>query len=217
MSDPTQITIEVCEPTLIVPDICIHKLGKLQKECVTVKLTSEEYAYCDSASQNFWANTKKGAYGKGILNSNEDKTKTERTGLLGEMAFAKITGLAVNFDYKEGGEDHDFVCDAGTIDVKTAAKLTRYKSMLIYAKSGSGKEIPLTSDYYVSAFVSHENREEKQATVIIVGYATQETVTNKELAQSKVGFHYNKEIPYKELENIETLINIIGDKNEQTT
>lgn len=217
MLDPTLTTTEFSGPTLVVPDICEHKLGKLKKDCVTVKLTSEEYAYCDTASQNFWANTKKGAYGKGILNTQEDKAKTERTGLLGEMAFAKITGLAVNFDYKEGGEEHDFVCGAGTIDIKTAAKLTRYKSMLIYAKSGRGKEIPITSDYYVAAFISHEDRDKQQATVIIVGYSTLDTILNKELVQSKMGFHFNKEIPYKELDDIEALINVIGDKNVKTT
>jgi len=203
-------TVELYQPTFIVPNICEHSLGRLKKNCVTVKLTQEEYVYCDTASQNFWANSKKGAYGKGILNSQDDPTKTERVGLLGEMAFAKIAGLGVNFAYSEGGEPFDFQCSIGTIDIKTAAKLSSYKELLLYAKSGSGKEIPLTSQYYVAAFLAHEDREAQKATVVIVGYCTKEYLEAQPLVQAKVGFHHNKTCSYKDLQDIEILLNLIN-------
>ena len=210
MSQKPEITTRVYKPIQVVPYIKSHKLGKLEKECVTVKLNSREWVYCDTASKDMWANSKSGNYGKGILNTSADPAKTERTGLLGEMAFAKIADMSVDFSYSEGGKEHDFEGPYGSIDIKTASKLQTYKSMLVYAKSGSGKEIPLTSSFYVGAFVSHESIEEQKATVVIVGWCTNETIQAKPLVQGKSGFWYNKEVPYKELRNITELLEIIN-------
>jgi hypothetical protein len=108
MSQNPEITNRTYTPEVIDLNIVEHKLGRLKKDCVTVKLNSEEYAFCAESAQDLWANTKKTAYGKGILNSEQDKTRTERTGILGEMAFAKIAGLVVDATYSEGGALHDF-------------------------------------------------------------------------------------------------------------
>jgi hypothetical protein len=215
MSQNPEITNRTYTPEVIDLNIVEHKLGRLKKDCVTVKLNSEEYAFCAESAQDLWANTKKTAYGKGILNSEQDKTRTERTGILGEMAFAKIAGLVVDATYSEGGALHDFEGEYGSIDVKTASKLQTYKSMLVYAKSGSGKEIPLNSTYYVGAFIAHEDREEQKATVIIVGWCTKETLAARPLVPGKQGFWYNREMPYDHLKNIGELLKIIkGDQND---
>lgn len=206
---------ETYSPQQIIPTIKSHKIGRsLELDCVTVKIPPEEWQVCDEVSRNYWSQKKRGQYGKGILNTQSDPAKTERTGLLGEMAFAKISGLDMDISYVEGGAAHDFTFVSSTgeelsIDIKTAHKLQPYKAMLIYAQSGSGKDIPLNSTYYVAGYIANEDIEAQKATVILIGYCHRDLVLSKDLVKGKQGFWLNKEIPYAELSELDGLLDLI--------
>lgn len=199
----------------IVPLIKPHSLGrKLTLNCITVKISPEEWELCDEFSKQMWSQTKTNtAYGRGILNTNKDPAKVERTGLLGEMAFAKISKLPMDLEYKAGGFPYDFCFDLNgesiTIDIKTASKLHSYKQMLIYAKTGRGKEIPLSAEYYVAAYLANENIVEKRATVILIGSIHKSKVEKHPIVPAKVGHHWNREINYSELDELDTLLQLI--------
>lgn len=217
MSQTREITTRIYKPEVIEAEIKEHSLGRLKRNCVTVKLNSEEWNFCHEASTEYWSQSKKGSYGKGILNTNEDPARVERTGLLGEVAFAKISSLVVDATYSEGGEPHDFSGDWGSLDIKTASKLQTYKSILVYSQTESGKNIPLTSEIYVGAFISHEDIEAQKATVVIVGWCTKEAIAAKPLVKARKGWHLNKEMPYSELRDLGELLEIIkGESNVKT-
>lgn len=199
-------------PMQVVPVLKLHKLGRLYLPAIAVKIQENEWEWCDRVSGNLWANSKKNHYGRGIINSEEDKFKAERCGLLGEMAFSKISGLAVDGSYQKGGKPFDFESPIGgeKIDIKTASKLNAWKAGLIYCETSSGNEITLNADIYVFSYIADEDRLNKKATIIIIGWCQKELVINKPKVKARVGFHLNKEIPYKELTPINTLIEKIN-------
>jgi len=134
-----------------------------------VNITGKQYKLCDKTSHNYWANKKKGNYGKGQLNSENDTRKTERTGLLGEMAFSIITGLDVDFSYKEYGDNYDFITKKGTkIDVKTSHE--EYNNMWIYYKK-NGKLIDWKKekDYFIQALIIDDNYQLEEAKIKFIG------------------------------------------------
>ncbi len=94
-------------------------------------VSGEDYRACRKASGNMWANTKKGAYGKGLNNTNSDPHRVERLGRLGEMAMARHLGVEPNLDYKKYGDDRDFTYKGLKVDVKTAFR--DYGAGLVYA------------------------------------------------------------------------------------
>lgn len=204
-------------PELVVPHISKHILGRLELDCVTVKLSPTDWDVCDATSKHYWSSKKGGSYGKGIINTPEDPTKTERTGLLGEAAFAKISGLEMDTSYREKGDDYDFICSAGTIDVKNASKLSSYKQMLAYASSATGKPIELKADYFVASFLAYEDIALKKATVVIVGWCTKADFMKGGLHRAKKGSHMNYQIHYRDLKPIAELLELINPELETYT
>lgn len=207
-------------PIQTVPFIKAQKLGRIEVEGITVKLTPQEWDICDEVSKNYWSSKKGGVYGKGIINTEDDKTRVERVGLLGEMAFAKISGLPMNVSYKEQGDDYDFRFDGGTIDVKNASRLPPYKQMLVFGKHGNNsKPLELKSDYFVSSFLAFEDRDAKKATIIIVGFCTKDELLSQGLvrARAKKCSHYNYERHYRDLHPISELLTMINPELETIT
>lgn len=186
-----------------------------KKECLVVEILGEEYEICDSSSSNLWANSKTGFYGSGILNKKTDPRRTERIGLLGEMAFSKITKLPYDFTYKIRGKTEDFIFNGKTIDVKTSAKYPNYESGLIYAQNEKGKLIKIKPDYFVFSFIMEEDREKKIAKICFVGYTNREYIQTLPIVKARQGFHKNYEVPFLELKSINQLLKKITKNKEK--
>lgn len=207
----------------VVPFMKDHKIGRLNINCITVKITPEEWKVCHETSSNMWANKKKGSkYNKGLINTEEDPHFAERVGKLGEVAFSKISGLPVDIAYKEKGDDYDFVCPIGTIDVKTSCKLPAYKQMLITGESAGGAKFDIKSDIFVAGFLSHEDKILNEnpwgkATVIIVGWCTKEEAMKGGLQKGKAGRHKNYEVHYRDLRPIAELLEMINPEIDTVT
>ncbi len=169
-----------------------------------VEIGPEDYQIAEEAAKNMWCHSKKGFYGKGILNSAKDPYKTERIGKLGEMAFSKKFGYPMNNEYVKGGTAHDFTMKNGaTIDVKTAAFYPDYKAGLIYAANAAGELVKLKSDIYVFFFLLQELKKEKTACVAMVGFCTKFFALQQELSPAIRGNHYNYMLAYDKLTPME--------------
>lgn len=172
---------------------------------VEITVTGKDYDKCLESSGNRWSNTKKGAYGRGIINSKDDPHKAERLGCLGETALSLYLDLPIEFEYIKGGDDGDMEYQGKKLDIKTSAKYPKYAAGLIYAMSGSGKKITLKSDLYVFGYLIGECRGSKSATIGLLGYQVKEWIEKLAMKPAKQGFHLNYEIPFNELIDIENL------------
>lgn len=173
---------------------------------MTVTISGDEYISCEKAACNFWANSKKGRWGRGLINNSEDPYKVERVGLLGEMAFSKQFNIPVNFEYKQFGNETDFEIKGKTLDVKTAARKYSYEAGLIRAQTEKGNNVALHADIYYFAYIENDDREKKVATVELVGAISKEKVLELPLSDAKIGKHKNYEVPYSDLLPLEEII-----------
>jgi hypothetical protein len=179
-------------------------------DCFSVIIQSSDWHVCNEKSRNLWCNEKKGFYGTGMANKNNDKYKVSRTGLLGEMAFAKVFELSVDLEYRKYGDSgKDFTLGPGkTIDVKTATTLQPYRSGLVRVRNEQGKNIPLNSDIYVFGFIKNESLHKKTATVVLVGYEMKENMLNitPVLGRKNGSKHMNCEVKYCNLKPMSLLL-----------
>jgi hypothetical protein len=192
------------------PEVKEIKFGDLTKKCFLVKIPNKDYSACVEAASNRWSNKKKGTYGKGLANTSEDPFRVERTGLLGEIAIAKLLGLGVDNEYKEKGDVQDFLWGDTKIDIKTAIKLPEYQAGLIYARNQWGKDIPLTKDIYIFNYLEKDDRVLQEAEVIVIGYAINDFIKNLPLVRARAwnSTHLNREVPYQDLQSIEDIENV---------
>lgn len=134
-----------------------------------ITINANEYKLCDKGSKNYWCSSKKGIYGRGILNTENDPYRVERIGNLGEFAFAKYMKLdPPAFEYKKGGDDYDFLINGHTIDVKCARK--DYGAILIKCETEKGTDVFQKCDIFVCSHVIEDDR--KTASVRLVGWVT---------------------------------------------
>ena len=166
-------------------------------------ISSELYQKCDTCSQNRWSNKKKGFFGRGLINSQDDPCKVERIGLLGEAALSQFIDRKVDFEYKEGGTPSDFKFNNYSLDIKTAAR--NYGCGLIRAKTESNYVISLKSDIYVFAFLESETRQKNEAVVVLAGWLTKEDIEKCKIVPARIGKHYNYEARYEILKDIAEL------------
>lgn len=169
-----------------------------------VTVSGEEYEKCLLSSSDYWANTKKGTYGRGLGRTADDPFKPVRTGMLGEMAFSIVCGSPVDFEYKKFGDKHDFLYNEKTIDVKCAMK--NYRKCLVYHKSASGKEIELTKDIYVFGYVDEEILG-SYAKIMLMGYLNRDEVAKCPIARGLRGKHLNYEVFFNKTKPLEDLLN----------
>ena len=176
-------------------------------EIYKVFIDSENYEACDEASKQWWTKNKRGGeWNPGLLNNPYDTRKTERVGILGEMAFGIMTGLPVNLSYKEFGNTTDFDVLKYGLDVKTAAK--NYNAGLIRCIDEYGRSIPLESDIYAFTYVEFEDRNAKEATIVLVGYQTRNFILQRPIVPARKGYHKNYEIPYHELKPMSMFMSV---------
>ena len=167
-----------------------------------IEIKGENYKKCVEAAKNYWASSKSGNYGRGLINSKDDPMKVERTGLLGEMAFSIFSGLPVDFSYKKGGDKTDFILNGKTVDVKTAA--SNYGANCIKAYTASGKYVFRELDIYVAAYVVEDTGE--SAIVNLVGYELGSVIKGFDPKGARArGLHKNFELDHKKLKPIEDL------------
>jgi len=178
--------------------------GDKEVEVFEVVVEGEEYEKCEAQSTNMWANSKTGEWGSGLMNNKDDPRKTERTGNLGEMAFAKVFNLPVDFSYKRGGDDQDFMLfGKHSLNIKNAAR--NYGQALVKAVTDTGYPVPPKNDIYVFSYIASEDRENKRATVMLVGYEVKDAIVAREKVPAIKGKHLNYAIPYNELKPISRL------------
>jgi hypothetical protein len=185
-------------------------------KCIKVTITEPNYSKCVEKSSDRWSNTKKGEWGSGLSNTNKDPYRVERTGLLGELAFAIATDSCVDFTYREKGDETDFFFDVGKsrklkVDIKTAMK--NYGCGLVRVGNSKHKPIEVKSDVYVFAFIESDNTATKRAEVVLVGAKTKKDLMKTETVKALKGSHFNKEIGYQQMVKIKKFIKYIN-KNE---
>jgi hypothetical protein len=198
--------IQPCESVILIKGKAIKVLE--------VIVEGKDYDVCDNFSKAMWANKKKGKWGSGLINSEEDERKAERTGLLGEIAFAKIFGFPIDIEYCKGGKSNDFLScvntkDGITIDIKTAARRPKYNAGLVRCTNGWGKPAKLSADIYVFGYVESEDRRNKLSKLIMVGWDYKTNIMKHKKNRAKMGNHYNYEVEYLRLIPIQFLGEVI--------
>ena len=175
-----------------------------------VRIDKELYEECEKAAANMWCSSKKGMYGKGLLNTKNDPLKTERTGRLGEMALCLVLNASPDFSYRKFGDAGDFVVEGKKIDIKTAAR--NYGEMLVYAENEWGKKVNIKSDIYVAAVVLSDDIEKKEAEIDILGWCKKEDLMSRDLVPARQGKHKNYAVPHAELDSIDKFVKLVQEK-----
>ena len=176
---------------------------------IIVVVEGEEYDMCEKYSFKRGSNDKplnseNDNYAPGIMNSEGDPRRTERTGLIGEFALAKVALFVVDLETKDFDET-DFIVEGTKIDIKTSTAGRRAREGLIQCQNKKGR-IRLKSDVYVIARVENEDRDARTATVRIMGYTSQNVVEQCEERYSGVGPWINRVVPYSILKPVEKFV-----------
>lgn len=193
--------------TIYVPDkqkptIEVIQCNNVEISILTLLINEEEYQLCMTVAEQMWCSKKSGEWGRGLINSKTDKRRAERTGKLGELAFAKLFQLPFDTEYRRGGDEYDFLTDGGKINIKTAVKRPAFDAGLVKAETRAGNPAKLNADVYVFSFIKEDNREKNSATVCVVGSIKKERLKRYKIVPARVGNHKNYEIPYDKLDKI---------------
>ena len=160
-----------------------------------IDIPPDEYQAAEAAACKWWSNSKRGTYGRGILATEDDPYATCRVGILGQVALAKFLGLDTDLTYRHQGDDFDFLVNGKTVDLKTAS----HRSFGVYITAQrNGYDLPLTKDVYAAAYLKSEDRQNKTAVVVLVGWATKEEVARLTPRKSRYGNWYNRELEFVE-------------------
>lgn len=130
------------------------------------------------------------------------------------MAFAKLVGEPMDNVYREGGDKYDNLIGGNKYDIKCATK--NYGKLLIYHTNEWGKKIPLNKDIYVSCYIKSEERSNKKATIIVVGFVEKEDVKDCKVEPGiKGNGHLNYVLLFHDLRPICPLIQKILKREER--
>ena len=161
-----------------------------------ITISGSLYEKCEDSSHNMWVNTKKGKYGSGIINSNNDPRKVERTGRLGECALGSLLNKNVDWEYRVGGDGGvdfkigEFSCDIKTASYNPKSKKRIGRSLIKYIDGKRGK-LHLKSEIYVSAEIIFENRDNKVAEIEIHGWCCRSELKNMPTEAGIYGYEKN--------------------------
>lgn len=191
------------------------------RECVIVPISGDEYAACENP--NMWCTRDDTPTTRGLANSKKDPNVVERVSRLAECACSKLFGVEVNFDRVEGGDNGiDFTFNGKSFDIKTSRNLEaarKHKKNFIKATGRDGKLISLHADVYISSFILSENKDAKEASVVLVGWVSKGKL--KKLHEN--GLHVsprwagqmNYELRFLETNPILPLVEKIREANER--
>lgn len=195
--------VKVIEPTVV------EKLfDGIEKNCIIVEVNGDEYDACVKASEYYWGNSKPGAYGAGLGSTTADKFKTARTGLLGQMAFAKIFNQPVDLEYRKGGDKFDNKIGKRTFDIKCAMNGNSGRNLIQYINEfGEENQQALSKDYYILSYIESEDRMRKKCEIVIVGYTTKKDIQEGETQIAAAG-HKNYVVRFSKSRSIVKMLEI---------
>ena len=158
-------------PSFARPKIILKQFDDVIRECWSVSIPPDEYSVCEN--EEWYCNTRKngsnrsGTYAKGF------RPGAIRTGCLGELAFAKLLKLPVDFGYKNKGDGGvDFRLYGVGLDVKVSYCDTyeRDHCNRVQVINDRGKRVISKADFYVSGYVEYDDPDNRQAEVIFTGW-----------------------------------------------
>ncbi|HOT89505.1 MAG TPA: hypothetical protein PLC59_00370 [Bacteroidales bacterium] len=177
-------------------------------ETATVIVKEDEYQFCVWSSENMGANTwksnniKEDKWKRGYINTPNDPRKVERRGRIGELAFCKLTGTAVDFRNISGGDVFgDTIYLGKKTNVKNQSK--PYGVGQVRHQTGYGKTLPIRQDLYVFGWTESEDRSRCVATVRFWGASTKKMIEQSPIVKRK---WVNYEINYESLLPIRNLL-----------
>jgi len=151
----------------IIVDLPKRNTGEtVKRECCCVHISGQDYMECYQAK--FKASKKKSDYGKPRPFPNGKGDMKVSVGLFGEMAVAIVCGLQVDLEYKEDGDNYDFLVKGETWDVKTAMSIQPTPNIM--ARRG-GRYFPI-KDKHIVCFMQNHDFVNKQVEIVMVGSFT---------------------------------------------
>jgi len=162
-------------------------------------------------------------WGAGLLNTGRIPYKAELVGILGEMAFSKISGLPMDSKYKKRGNTHDFRTKIKptlrNVNIEVKTRLKDFGDVYVKRYDENGNIISLKSDIYVFCHLktpwnkieNHIINQEKMKPIIVSvdGVISKKRLKTKPIQDAFNGNHKNIVFPIEGLANIQELINLI--------
>ncbi len=153
-----------------------------KRKCYCVTIEDKDYEECKNAT--FWASSKTGdRYNEKTPFPDGTGDVKVATGLFGETATAILFELGVDFEYRDNGDDCDFVVDDEKWDVKTAMK--KCKRPNIMAKRSPASKYTPMKDRYIVGYTLNHDLENRTSEVVIVGYFDRKDVEFEDLFSSR--------------------------------
>lgn len=169
---------------------------------IYITLDKEEYLFCEKESKNRWASSKKGQYGKGLVNTDDDPFFVERIGLLGENAVFKYLGIPFVTEYRKGGDGGwDINLNKTLLDIKCGTRLRSYHDVRYH--------FDYNCDGFIFTGVEYENQIEKTASILLYGYCSKiQFLASSRIGLSKLDKGKIRTLDFCFLKNIKQLKNI---------
>ena len=162
-------------------------------------------------------------WGSGILNSGKIPYKAELVGILGEIAFSKISKIPVDDEYKSCGNNSDFKASIDLtqrdVDIEVKTRLKDYGDVYLKRYDENSKIVPLKSDIYVFChlktkwniiedFIGKESKDDI-ILVCVDGVISKKKLSKKPIQPAFNGTHKNIVCSTSELADINKLIEVI--------
>lgn len=163
-------------------------------------------------------------WGAGMINTDTMPYKAELVGILGEIAFSKISGLPVDTEYKKNGNSYDFYAQINTskrnVNIEVKTRLKDYGDVYIKRYDENNRIINLKSDIYVFCHIKTSwkkiensvlNQEEiSNVKISVDGVISKKRLEKQEIKPAFKGSHKNLVCSVDDLAEINKLINLIG-------
>lgn len=175
------------------------------KNIIIVTIQGEEYNICSQTTAS--TDKKTGVFGAGLINNQTDIRKVQRTGMLGEMAVAKIFNTYMDLTYREHGDECDFLLNGLSTDVKCAASYYGANCIRVRARSGAN-ELNWKKQQFISAHIIKDDLVKSIAEIAVVGWNTLEEVMMMPEVPARRGFHINREINFRDTHPIAKLCDL---------
>jgi len=163
-------------------------------------------------------------WGAGMINTETMPYKAEFVGILGEIAFSKISGLPVDSEYRRKGNSYDFNTQINTskrdVNIEVKTRLRDYGDVYVKRYDDNNRLVTLKSDIYVfchikttwnkieKAILKHE--EIDNIKINIDGVISKKRLEKQEIKPAFNGSHKNLVCSVNDLAEIDKLINLIN-------
>ncbi|MAG37977.1 hypothetical protein CMI45_01150 [Candidatus Pacearchaeota archaeon] len=195
-----------------------------------VLLSPNEVHYALTLAKRFskkelWSkkNNKFYKWGAGLLNAGQIPYKAELIGMLGEVAFSKISDLPVDSEFRMRGNNNDFKAKIDVsqreVDIEVKTRLRDFGDVYIKRYDENDKIVSLKSDIYVfchlqtswNAIERNIINQERMDPVNVKfdGVISKRRLKTKSIQPAYRGSHKNIVCPADDLADINELINII--------